>query len=183
MKKFLTLIFWSLPFLLVALLLLLAFGPKLITIVPICQENCFGQADSTPAATPGQSIDFGLSDANGKITLTGLVPSEDERQSLLAQADAVYGPGRVIDQLNITPNATLPAWRQSLERALVWLRTNPEFSLHQRGKLITLAGSAPSERIKAEKEAQVRANFGGTHTIDNRIAIGTAFPANQKPGS
>jgi hypothetical protein len=168
------------------IVLFVGYGPKLTSILPFC---CGDRDKPAPtSAKPARNIDFGLSVSNGKITLRGIVPSEGERQSLRALAEAVFGPGQAVDQLRIASAAELPLWRENFDRALNWLKANPDFSLHQRGNVITLTGIALNQRIKSEKEAQVIAYFGGTSTINNLITLAiptaplpTNIPSTSRP--
>jgi OmpA-OmpF porin, OOP family len=161
------------------LLSLMGFGPTMSDSLTGCCGVSVAQ--QTPELAPSTSsvkkINFGIRDDSGKVTLTGVLPNEDEKQNVLNFANGVYGDGNFIDQLTVTSNAALPHWWQNINRALIWLKCNTGFSLSQLADVITLTGMVPNEAAKTVKEGEVRAFFAGTTKINNLLTLGTPEPA------
>ncbi len=100
-------------------------------------------ATTAPAAAgfAGVAIDA----ATGKVTLSGEVSSDAEKQSLLAKASTTYGADKVIDALTVKSGlATLGA--------------------------VTLTGNTASEATKLAAGESAKATFAPA-TIDNQLVV------------
>jgi OmpA-OmpF porin, OOP family len=62
---------------------------------------------AAPGTIPGRiSVDF----ASGRITLMGMLPSEESRARLLARAREIYGATRVSDMITVDPKVIDDSW-------------------------------------------------------------------------
>ena len=171
--------------LIIILLLLSAIGlgPSFSGSSPSCCGVPIAQTAPVPApaAVEPAPVNLGLKEENGKVTLTGTVPSEQERQKILAEASAVYGAGNIIDQLTVSANAGLPGWWQNVGKALSWLKGSPNLGLSQLGSVLTLTGTVPSEDVKRAKESEMKALAGEDITVNNLLTVTAPVAANAPP--
>jgi OmpA-OmpF porin, OOP family len=166
---------WRWLGLIILLLVLLALW--LMGYGPGSQAGCCGipLAEQTPVAPPPvtsikSAVNIDLKAENGKITLTGEVPTEAEHQSLVQAAKQNFGADNVLDRLTVNANASLPGWWANLNHALTWLKGG-NFGLGQLDKIITLTGLVASDAIKATKEADVKSMAGADTQINNLITV------------
>jgi OOP family OmpA-OmpF porin len=106
--------------------------------------------------------------ADGKITLTGTLPNEASKNSVLAEANKVYGAENVVDRLNVSSAVSQAAW---LPAGLGMFGVMKEgvkkagFGI-ENGKL-TVNGIVKSADAEARLLADARLAFPGTDLIDN----------------
>lgn len=127
---------------------------------------------TAPAPEPVKSaVNLGLSYENGKVTLTGTVPTEADRQKLVTAARDSYGGDNVIDRLTLAANASLPGWWSQLTNVINGLKNIADYGLNQSGDGVTLTGAVASEAEKAAKEAELKSLLGDNVVITNLLAI------------
>ena len=138
-----------------------------------------------PAPEPVKSsaVNLGLKYENGKVALTGSVPTEADRQKLVTAASDIYGGGNVIDKLGVAANASLPGWWPQLMHVINNLKAIADYGLTQHGDAVTLTGAVTSEPEKTSKAAELAALLGANVTLDNRLTVKTpvAAPIANKP--
>ncbi len=116
---------------------------------------------------------LGLSLAEGKITLTGTVPDEAARQSLLLQAQVVYGIGNVVDQLKIESGAAMPKWKGRLLDLFARLRGLGDFKFNLAGNRLSLEGLVGTDGLKADFEKWISGFFDGA-SLQSAIKVAAA---------
>jgi OOP family OmpA-OmpF porin len=106
--------------------------------------------------------------ADGKITLTGTLPNEASKNSVLAEANKVYGAENVVDRLNVSSAVSQAAWmpaglgmfgvmKEGVKRA--------GFGI-ENGKL-TVNGIVKNADAETKLLADAHAAFPGMELIDN----------------
>ncbi len=135
-------------------------------------------AVTAPAPEPVKpaAVNLGLSYENGKVTLTGTVPTEADRQKLVTAAKDAYGNDNVIDRLTIAANASLPGWWSQLASVINGLKNISDYGLNQSGDGVTLTGVVASEAEKAAKEAELKTLLGTNVAITNQLTVKAPEP-------
>jgi OmpA-OmpF porin, OOP family len=186
---------WVGLFILLAILLILwlmGFGPSFSGDQPGC---CGVPLTSPPVATlPAQAptqtvtapepkklaaVNLGLQLENGKVTLTGVVPTEADRQKLLTAATDTYGSGNIVDKLTVTDTSSLPGWWSKLTAIFDNLKGINNHGLSHSGDVITLTGVVANDSEKIAKEASLKALLGANVSINNLLTI--KAPESQPP--
>lgn len=135
--------------------------------VPVAEEAV------VPAPGPASVVNFALKAGNGKLTLSGEVPSETERQAAVKAAAEMFGEGNVVDQLTVKEGASLPGWWHGIGSVMAWARSGNGYGLSQLDNMVTLTGMVAAEADKAVRESDIGAVVGPHLAIDNQIAIET----------
>jgi OOP family OmpA-OmpF porin len=141
--------------------------------VPVAENQ------AAPPVTPvAQSpVNVGFKAEDGKVILTGEMPTEAERHIALNTATAVFGAGNEIDKLTVWKDSSLPGWWQNIGKVLGWVKSGTDFGISQQGDKITLTGSAASEADKLAKEAGIKALLGAGGSLDNLMSVSQAAGA------
>jgi len=107
------------------------------------------------------------------FTLTGELPDDAAKASLLAATKAALGPGvNVIDNLSVKAGVSAPDF-SGLGGLLKAAGDIPDFGFKVEGGTVTLTGTAPSEDVKAAVEAAAKAAWPNV-TIVNNIEVKAA---------
>lgn len=115
-----------------------------------------------PVATPNP----------GQVLITGTVPDEASKASVLARLRELYGADKVVDQIAIG-SVVLPAnWNSYVQKLI-----NPNLKLISRGQL-KIDGNAVSVRGEVANEAQrqqiasdIATNLNPTYTVNNGLRV------------
>jgi OmpA-OmpF porin, OOP family len=178
---------WVGLFILLAILLILwlmGFGPSFSG----GQPGCCGVPTATPpvATLPAQAptqtvtapepkklaaVNLGLQLENGKVTLTGVVPTEADRQKLLTAATNSYGSSNIIDKLTVADTASLPGWWSKLTAIFDNLKGINNHGLSHSGDVATLTGVVANDGEKIAKEASLKALLDANVSINNLLTI------------
>jgi outer membrane protein OmpA-like peptidoglycan-associated protein len=132
-------------------------------------------ATPTPAPTAAP-VDIRIANESGKITLTGVVPDEAARKTLVDQATAAAGTGNVVDQLTVMKNAGMFAATAKLADLFGWVNGAPGNAVVAKANAITLLGTVPAEPDKQMRGEWAATMFSGAR-IDNQIVVKGAAPA------
>ena len=110
------------------------------------------------------------------VTLTGVLPSEAAKTSLLDSVRGLFGANvNVIDNLTVKDGVSIPDL-SGIGTALKPDVDIPDFGWKADGDTITLTGTAPSDDVKAAAEAAAKAAWPDAK-IDNQIQVVSASPA------
>lgn len=135
-------------------------------------------SSSTNPAPPAPGVPLTADLKGGSVVLSGAVPDEAARTALLASATQAAGGRPVVDQLTVTPGATLPLPPAELGKAVGILGTAPgDRGVSWNGDTVTLSGSVPTEQDKAAA-AQAAAAMAPDVKVDNKLTV--AAPAVDK---
>jgi peptidoglycan-binding protein ArfA len=135
-------------------------------------------------AAPEVSLPTALSIARSgnDVTVTGELPDEAVKASLLDALKGVYGPGvNLIDNLTIKSGVTAPDL-SGIGPSFTSAIDIPDFGWKFDGDKITLTGTAPSGDVKAAAEAAAKAAWPNTE-IYNDIEVVAASPAAPAPAA
>jgi OOP family OmpA-OmpF porin len=124
------------------------------------------------AVAPTARLDAKLTD--GKVVLGGMLPSQAEKDRLIAQANAVYGAGNYIDRLTVGGSSADEGW-MSAAVALLPLanRAGAGGGISIDGGAVTIAGQAPSEDVRKDLVARATSAAGGM-SLSDKLTVGAA---------
>lgn len=123
------------------------------------------------AAAPAQTADAPVV-RRGPVVVSGVVPDEATRQTILARVREVYGRDQVVDQLGVAPTSMPPNWADNVKKLIA-----PELRAVQRGHLkvtgneVELVGEAESVALREKIGSQVTASLNPTYTVHNRLQV------------
>lgn len=142
-----------------------------------------GPGKAAAPALPAQPL--GIARTAAGVVLTGVVGSEDVRADLFRAATAKAGGGSVVDQLTVTPGATLPpgvdATSVGAAAAVVGAATG-DMAVSMTPDKVVLTGTAANDAAKAAAEQAVQAAVLGT-PVDNQLTVtAPAAPATAPTG-
>lgn len=129
-------------------------------------------ATTAPTALPPSiNSQLSLSNVNGKIKFSSVVPDAKARQEILDQLKATFGEGNFIGNITVDPNAKPANWLVNLGRALAAFKT-PGAELNFDGDAISVGG----EGVKTGLLDQLRFIFGDKFsfkslTLDAEAAV------------
>ena len=113
------------------------------------------------------------------VTLTGVLPSEAAKTSLLDSVRGLFGANvNVIDNLTVKDGVSIPDL-SGIGTALKPDVDIPDFGWKVDGDTITLTGTAPSDDVKAAAEAAAKAAWPDAK-IDNQIQVVSASPRRRR---
>ena len=146
---------------------------------PIATAPAPPQTTAEPAPVKPQTVNLGLQLEDGKVTLTGAVPTQADRQKLVSAATETYGSGNVIDRLTVVDNASLPGWWSKLTTIFNNLKSINNHGINQSGDVIVLTGVVANDAEKAAKESELKALLGANVTINNLLTVKSPEPSPQ----
>jgi outer membrane protein OmpA-like peptidoglycan-associated protein len=150
-----------------------------IASVPETGPDAGSGTTSGPAPTTAPAP-FGIARRGADIVLSGVVGSVAERTRLIEAADVQAGGRAVVDELTVTPGATLPAGVSptSVEAAAAALTgaVGPDTAIGIGGDGIALTGSVADEAARNAAAQAVAAALPGL-TLENRLVIDPALTA------
>jgi len=112
------------------------------------------------------------------FTLTGEVPDESTRTSLLDALRTALPGALIVDNLKVVPGVQVPDFA-GLGGVFSAALGIPDFGLKLEGDTVTLSGTAPSEDLKAAAESAAAATWPNVKIVNN-IQV-TAAPAPSAP--
>ncbi len=108
----------------------------------------------------------------GQILVTGTVPDEASKASVLTKLQQLYGADRVVDQISIGA-VVLPAnWNGYVQKLI-----SPDLKMISRGQLkidgtaINLSGEVNNEVQRQQIASNMAANLNPTYTIKNGLRV------------
>jgi len=113
--------------------------------------------------------------APGKVIVSGTVPDEATRQSVLQRAREVFGIDRVVDQLGVGNLVAPPNWNSYLQRII-----SPELKQVSRGQIsvsgnvIDIQGEVANESVRQQVVSDLSTKLNTTYTVRNGLQVGAA---------
>jgi len=104
------------------------------------------------------------------VVLSGWVPDEEQRQTLLQLAKQKFGEDKVIDQLQIGAGAP-DGWLQAVKAAITGLAYFKDGVAHISGTKIDLSGEAVNEAAKMNVEKELPAMLPASYEIDFELNV------------
>jgi OOP family OmpA-OmpF porin len=109
---------------------------------------------------------------NAPIVVTGTVPDEPTKASLLSRLREVYGAERVVDQLAVGTVSTPANWNEYLQKLI-----GPNLKLISRGQLkvdgnnVSLRGDVANEAQRQQLAGDIAASLNPTYTVNNGLRV------------
>ncbi|MDP9107987.1 MAG: OmpA family protein [Pseudomonadota bacterium] len=123
---------------------------------------CAAQNTAPPAATPNP----------GQVLVTGTVPDEASKASVLARLREVYGNDKVVDQIAVG-SVVMPAnWNTYVQKLI-----NPDLKLITHGQLkidgssVSVRGEVVNEAQRQQIASQIATNLNPTYTVNNGLRV------------
>lgn len=109
----------------------------------------------------------------GMVVVSGTVPDEATRQTIVARMRELYGADRVVDQLGVAPLVAPPAWNQQVLRLLdPALRQISRGQLSIQGNVVELKGEVANETLRQQLASQVSTQLNNpTYTVRNGLRV------------
>jgi OOP family OmpA-OmpF porin len=127
---------------------------------------------------PSTEPSTGMSSAavpSGPVVVSGVVPDEAARQTILTRVREIYGPDRVVDQLGVAPSSAPPQWAEQVRKMVTPdLRNVHRGQLRVVGNAVELAGQTDSASVKDRIGAGLVKSLNPTYTVDNQLLVGQA---------
>lgn len=108
----------------------------------------------------------------GQILVTGTVPDEASKASVLGKLQQLYGADRVVDQISVGA-VVLPAnWNGYVQKLIT-----PDLKLISRGQLkidgtaVTLSGEVGNESQRQQIASNIATNLNPTYTVKNGLRV------------
>jgi OmpA-OmpF porin, OOP family len=143
------------------------------------------QAQTSRAARPTAAQATGVAPVTGAartaiqpgvVVVSGTVPDEATRQSIVARVREIYGADRVVDQLGVGNLVAPPNWSKQVQRIL-----SPELKQVSRGQ-VSVQGNVVEIKGEVNNEAQRQAIVSqmltelnnATYTVRNGLRVSAA---------
>jgi OOP family OmpA-OmpF porin len=108
----------------------------------------------------------------GQVVVAGTVPDEATHQAVLARLQALYGPGRVVDQMQLGPVVAPPQWSQYVEKLLSNdVRQVSHGQLTIQGNNIDLRGEVANEALRQQIASNMAQALNPTYTVRNGLRV------------
>ncbi len=125
--------------------------------------SCAAASAQTVAPQPGQ------------VLVTGTVPDEASKASVLAKLREVYGTELVVDQISVGPVASPANWNGYVQKLIT-----PELKQITRGQLkidgstVSLKGEVANEAQRQKIASNVATSLNPTYTVTNGLRVSAA---------
>lgn len=110
----------------------------------------------------------------GQVLVTGTVPDEASKASVLAKLREVYGD-LVVDQISVGPVSTPANWNGYVQKLIT-----PELKQITRGQLkidgstVSLKGEVANEALRQKIASNVATSLNPTYTVNNGLRVSAA---------
>lgn len=124
-----------------------------------------------------------LSEASdGKVALSGTLPSTDARDAVKRSAEKRLGADGFVESLKVAekPSAVDPEWLAIAEKVAVWGKIAP-VSLEE--KTITLRGELPTESAKTARYGYVQKSVGDAWKVVDAMTVKSGSSAAPTPAA
>jgi len=102
--------------------------------------------DNLPKFLGDLTLAFGT---DGKLTLTGSVPTENKKARLLSQAGLVFGAANVVDEISVLESAPVVNWKGKTLDLMARLATLGPFLLTLGNDSIIISAKVPDDTVKS----------------------------------
>lgn len=129
------------------------------------QQAALGVAGAQAASAAGR----------GPVVVSGVVPDEATRQTILARVREVYGAPRVVDQLGVAPSSAPPQWAEQVKKMVTpELRNVQRGHLRVTGNAVEILGQIESAAAKEKIGSGLVTSLNPTYTVDNQLVLSEA---------
>ena len=111
----------------------------------------------------------------GQVLVTGTVPDEASKASVLAKLRDVYGANKVVDQISVGA-VTMPAnWNSYVQKLITpELRQITRGQLKIDGSTVSLKGEVANEAQRQKIASDVATSLNPTYTVNNTLRVSAA---------
>ena len=110
--------------------------------------------------------------AEAPVVVSGMVADEASKAALLERLRALYGAGRVVDQLSVGAVSTPANWNVYLGRLIgPNLRLVKGGQLKVEGNNVSLRGDVADEAQRQRIAAEIAASLNPTYTVNNGLRV------------
>ena len=108
----------------------------------------------------------------GQVLVSGTVPDEASKASVLAKLREVYGPELVVDQISVGGVSALTNWNGYVQKLIT-----PELKQITRGQLkidgntVSLKGEVANEAQRQKIASSVATSLNPTYTVNNGLRV------------
>ena len=107
------------------------------------------------------------------VVVSGVVPDEATRQSILAKVRAVYGSHKVVDQLGVASVSAPPNWSDNVQKIITPdIKKISKGHVRVSGNSVELVGEVASLDTVAQLEVGVKAKLNPTYSVSNKLMSG-----------
>ncbi|WP_422838030.1 OmpA family protein [Aquabacterium sp.] len=108
----------------------------------------------------------------GQVVVSGTVPDEATRVSVVARLRELYGADRVVDQLSLGTVVAPPQWSQHVGKLLgATLKQVTHGQLSVQGTTIDLRGEVSNEAVRQQVAGEVAQSLNPTYTVRNGLRV------------
>lgn len=110
------------------------------------------------------------------VVVTGTVPDEATRQSIVTRVRELYGADRVVDQLGIGTLLAPPNWAQQVQRLLTSdLKQVSRGQVSVQGNVVEIKGEVSNEAVRQQLVSQMLTQLNNaTYTVRNGLRVTAA---------
>jgi OOP family OmpA-OmpF porin len=110
--------------------------------------------------------------ANGPVVVSGTVPDEATRASVLARLRELYGAERVMDQLTLGQVVAPPQWTPALQRLLTpTLKQVSHGQLSVQGNTVEIKGEVANEALRQQVASEIAQALDPSYTVRNGLRV------------
>ncbi len=125
----------------------------------------------TAGANSAAEARFSLTRQGDRLVLTGVVPTESHRDSLVVRSKEIWGAENVSDEIGIDPAASAPDWLHGLPDALGWIAERTENgSLTISEDRLSLSGRVFAETAKEDFLRRLKTRLPGL-VVEDRLEV------------
>lgn len=130
------------------------------------------------AATAAGATPPGAPAADGLVYVTGTVPDERARSTLIARLRNIYGTEKVVDQLETGGVIAPPGWTDHVAKILGdGIREVRQGQLEVNGTQVTIGGNVASETRRQQVASAIATALNPTYTVNNGLRAPTGAQA------
>jgi OOP family OmpA-OmpF porin len=106
------------------------------------------------------------------VVVSGAVPDEATRSAILLRARALYGAGRVVDQLAVGNVVAPPNWSAHMQKLLSEpLKQVSQGQLTVEGNRVGIRGDVANEALRQQVASELANHLNPTYTISNGLRV------------
>ena len=112
----------------------------------------------------------------GMVVVSGTVPDEATRQSIVARVRELYGADRVIDQLGVGTLVAPPNWSKQVQKLLTpELKQVSRGQVSVQGNVVEIKGEVSNESVRQSLVSQMLSDLNNaTYTVRNGLRVAAA---------
>lgn len=123
-------------------------------------------------ACAGSALAQNAAPQPGQVLVSGTVPDEASKASVLAKLRAVYGNDMVVDQITVGAVTTPPNWNTYVEKLITPdLKQVTHGELRIDGSTVSMKGEVGTEAVRQKLGESAQGSLNSTYTISNNLRV------------